>query len=286
MRRSINDMVKKITVKDITGMKGSGKKISMLTAYDASMAALLDNAGIDILLVGDSLAMVVLGLDSTVPVTIAEMLHHAAAVSRGTAKALVVADMPFGSYRVDLKETVTNGVCFLKKAGCDAVKVEGGIDVCEDVRGLVLAGVPVMGHLGLTPQTVGQLGGYKMQGQTLEAGRRLLADARAIEDAGVFAMVLECVPASLAAVVTRTVSVPTLGIGAGADCDGQVLVTNDMLGLFEKFTPCFVKKYLDLAPKISQAVASFKDEVSTGIFPDSEHSFSSAEDFAVLMDES
>ncbi len=278
-------MVKKITVKDIAGMKGSEQKISMLTAYDAPMAALLDNAGIDILLVGDSLGMVVLGLDSTVPVTMAEMLHHAAAVSRGAANSLVVADMPFGSYRVDLQETVTNGVRFLKKAGCDAVKVEGGIEVCEDVRGLVRAGVPVMGHLGLTPQSVGQLGGYKVQGQTLEAGRKLLADARAIAEAGVFAMVLECVPASLAAVVTRSVSVPTLGIGAGVDCDGQVLVINDMLGLFEKFTPYFVKKYFNMAPLISQAVASFKDEVSTGVFPDAEHSFSSSEDFSVLLDE-
>ena len=276
--------MEKITVKDIKGMKGGKRKITMLTAYDAPMATLLDNAGIDILLVGDSLGMVVLGLDSTVPVTMSQMLHHAAAVSRGTEKALVVADMPFGSYRVDCRETVGNGVRFLKEAGCDAVKVEGGVEVCEDVQALVRAGIPVMGHLGLTPQTVGQLGGYKVQGKTLETGRKMIADARALEKAGVFAIVLECVPASLAAVVTSAVSVPTLGIGAGVHCDGQVLVTSDMLGLFEKFTPSFVKKYLDLALQIREAVGSFRDEVSSGVFPDSEHSFASDEDFSVLLD--
>lgn len=279
-------MLKKITVKDIADMKGGKQKITMLTAYDASMAALLDNAGIDILLVGDSLGMVVLGLDSTVPVTMAQMLHHAAAVSRGTEKALVIADMPFGSYRVDLRETAANGVSFLKNSGCDAVKIEGGIEVCEDVQALVRAGVPVMGHLGLTPQSVGQLGGYKVQGKNIEAGRRLLADARCLEKAGVFAIVLECLPASLADVLTRYLSVPTLGIGAGVNCDGQVLVTNDMFGLFEKFTPCFVKKYLDLSPKLKEAVVNFKDEVNTGAFPGSKHSFSSDEDFSALLDES
>jgi 3-methyl-2-oxobutanoate hydroxymethyltransferase len=277
-------MKNKKTVKDIIDMKGGEKRITMLTAYDAPMAALLDSGGIDILLVGDSLGMVVLGLDSTVPVTMSQMLHHATAVSRGNTNGLVVADMPFGSYRVDLRETVTNGVRFLKEAGCDAVKVEGGTEVCEDVRSLVRAGVPVMGHLGLTPQSVGQLGGYKVQGKTLEAGRRMLADARDLEKAGVFAIVLECVPASLAEVITCSVSVPVLGIGAGVYCDGQVLVTNDMLGLFEKFTPCFVKKYLDLAPQIRGAVISFRDEVSAGVFPEPKHLFVSDEDFSVLLD--
>ncbi len=278
-------MAGKQTVKDILHKKGSERKISMLTAYDAPMAMLLDKSGVDILLVGDSLGMVVLGLDSTVPVTMDQMLHHATAVSRGAESALVVGDMPFGSYLVDSRETVRNGLRFLKEAGCDAVKLEGGRDACADVRALVRAGVPVMGHLGLTPQTAGQLGGFKVQGKTMHAGRRLLADARALEEAGVFALVLECVPGRLAEVVTRGTDIPTIGIGAGPHCDGQVLVTNDMLGLFEKFTPGFVKKYLNLAPQLKEAVTSFKDEINSGIFPASEHTFGTDEDFSALLDE-
>jgi 3-methyl-2-oxobutanoate hydroxymethyltransferase len=276
-------MAKKQTVKNILHMKGGKQKISMLTAYDAPMAALLDQSGIDILLVGDSLGMVVLGLDSTVPVTMEQMLHHATAVSRGTTSALVVGDMPFASYLVDPRETVRNGVRFLKEAGCDAVKLEGGLDVCADVRALVRAGVPVMGHLGLTPQTAGQLGGFKVQGKSLEAGRKLLADARALEEAGAFSLVLECVPGRLAEVVTRGIDIPTIGIGAGPHCDGQVLVTNDMLGLFEKFTPGFVKKYLNLAPQLKEAVTAFQDEINSGVFPAPEHTFGTDEDFSILL---
>ena len=276
-------MGKKLTVKDIRGRKGGEEKIAMLTAYDAPMAMLLDQSGIDILLIGDSLGMVVLGLDSTVPVTMEQMLHHAAAVSRGTASALVVGDMPFGSCLVDPRETVKNGLRFLKEAGCDAVKLEGGHNACDDVRALVRAGIPVMGHLGLTPQTAGQLGGFKVQGKSLEAGRRLLADARALEEAGAFALVLECVPGGLAEVVTRGIDIPTIGIGAGPHCDGQVLVTNDMLGLFEKFTPGFVKQYLKLAPQLKEAVTVFREEINSGIFPASEHTFGTDEDFSVLL---
>jgi 3-methyl-2-oxobutanoate hydroxymethyltransferase len=213
-----------------------------------------------------------------------QMLHHATAVRRGAARALVVGDMPFGSYLVDPVETVRNGLRFMKEAGCDAVKLEGGMAACDDVRALVRAGIPVMGHLGLTPQTAGQLGGFKVQGKSLAAGRKLLADARALEEAGAFAMVLECVPGELARVVTRAIDIPTIGIGAGPHCDGQVLVTNDMLGLFEKFTPGFVKKYLNLAPELKEAISSFKKEISEGAFPAPEHTFGTDEDFNKLLD--
>ncbi len=277
-------MAARTTVKDIEEKKGSSEKISMLTAYDAPMAALLDSCGIDILLVGDSLGMVILGLGTTVPVTMEQMLHHASAVRRGAGNALVVGDMPFGSYLVDPVETVRNGLRFMKEAGCDAVKLEGGTDACDDVRALVRAGIPVMGHLGLTPQTAGQLGGFKVQGKSLAAGRKLLADARALEEAGAFALVLECVPGELARVVTRAIDIPTIGIGAGPHCDGQVLVTNDMLGLFEKFTPGFVKKYLNLAPQLKEAVSSFKEEIAAGAFPGPEHTFGTDEDFNKLLD--
>jgi len=276
----------KRTVKDIMAMKQKGRKITMLTAYDASMARLLDESDVDILLVGDSLGMVVLGYDSTVPVTMDEMLHHARAVGRGARKALVVGDMPFGSYQVSVSEAVTNGVRFLKEADCDAVKIEGGEQMSDVIRALTRAGVPVMGHVGLTPQTAGQLGGFKIQGRDLDSARRMIADARALDRAGVFAIVLECVPGELAGIMTRSVAVPTIGIGAGPNCDGQVLVINDLLGLFEKFTPAFVKQYLNLAPQIKEAVASFRDEVTGGLFPAVDHTFGSQVDFTVLIDES
>ncbi|MCL7486676.1 MAG: 3-methyl-2-oxobutanoate hydroxymethyltransferase [Desulfobulbaceae bacterium] len=278
-------MVQKCTVKDIMAMKGQGRKISMLTAYDAAMARMLDDGGIDILLVGDSLGNVLLGYDSTVPVTMEEMLHHARAVSRGRVRALVVGDMPFGSYQAGLAEAVTNGVRFMKEAGCDAVKLEGGEEMCDVVRALTRAGVPVMGHVGLTPQTAGQLGGFKVQGRDIESARKMVADVKALAEAGVFGVVLECVPGELAAIVTRSVDVPTLGIGAGPECDGQVLVINDLLGMFGKFTPSFVKQYVKLAPQITGAVAAFRDEVENGIFPAPEHTFSSKTDFKILLDE-
>ncbi|MCW5212017.1 3-methyl-2-oxobutanoate hydroxymethyltransferase [Desulfobulbus sp. TB] len=273
----------KITVKDFREMKGSGHIISMLTAYDASMARLLDQAGVDSLLVGDSLGMVVLGYDSTVPVTMEEMLHHARAVSRGTEHALIIGDMPFGSYQVSVEQAIANGTRFLKEAGCDCVKLEGGKEVCAAVQGLVRAGVPVMGHIGLTPQTASQLGGFKVQGKTLEAARQLLADALALEDAGAFAIVLEAVPASLTKILSQKVSVPVIGIGAGPDCDGQVLVIHDMLGLFEKFTPKFVKQYCNLAPDIKQGVQTYLEELENRSFPGQEHSFALEEDFSNLL---
>lgn len=275
--------MKKITVKDFREMKGSGHVISMLTAYDASMARLLDQAGVDSLLVGDSLGMVMLGYDSTVPVTMEEMLHHARAVSRGTEHALLIGDMPFGSYQVSVEQTILNGTRFLKEAGCDCVKLEGGQDACIAVKGLTQAGVPVMGHLGLTPQTAGQLGGFKVQGNDMEAARQLLADALALEEAGAFAIVLEAVPSPLTKILSQKVSIPIIGIGAGPDCDGQVLVTHDMLGLFEKFTPKFVKQYCNLAPDIKHGVQAYLQEIQAKDFPSEEHSFAVQQDFSDLL---
>jgi 3-methyl-2-oxobutanoate hydroxymethyltransferase len=273
----------KITVKDFRALKGSGRRITMLTAYDASLARLLEQSGVEVLLVGDSLGMVVLGYASTVPVTMEEMLHHVKAVCRGTQQALVIADMPFGSYQVSSEQAVHNGLRFLKEAGCAAVKVEGGTEVCAAVRALVQAGVPVMGHIGLTPQTAGQLGGFKVQGKDLAAARTLLRAAKDLDQAGVFGLVLEAVPAPLAKLLTAAVSVPTIGIGAGPDCDGQVLVSNDLLGLFDQFTPRFVKRYLHLGPEIRKAVQSYIHEVEAGIFPDAEHSFASDQDLSSLL---
>ncbi len=277
----LQEIMKKKTVRHIQEMKGR-EKIAMLTAYDAAIAGLLDGCGIDILLVGDSLGMVVLGYESTVPVTMEEMLHHAAAVRRGSPNALVIADMPFGSFQVSPEQAVENGLRFMKEGGCDGVKVEGGGEVCRTVRALVRAGVPVMGHLGVTPQTAGLLGGYGVQGRKPEAARQMIADADRLVEAGVFSLVLECIPEELAQVISDRVAVPTLGIGAGIHCDGQVLVTNDLLGLFDRFTPHFVKKYLELAPMIREAVAGFRDDVRQGRFPGPEHSFSSDTDFSDL----
>lgn len=271
-------MTKKLTVADIRAMKATGEKIAMLTAYDASFARLLEVAGIDMLLVGDSLGMVVLGYDSTVPVSMEEMIHHAKAVRRGAPASLVVGDMPFMSYQVTIPDAILNAGRFMKEAGCDAVKVEGGQEICSTVSALVQAGIPVMGHIGLTPQTAGQLGGYKVQGKDLASARKQLADAKALEAAGVFALVLECVPATLAEMITKAITIPTIGIGAGAGCDGQVLVTHDMLGMFEKYIPSFVKNYSHLAAQIKEAVIEYKHEVKTMAYPDAAHSFTMKSD--------
>lgn len=276
-------MVKKLTVQDICRRQG-GEKITVLTAYDASFARLLDDTGIDVILVGDSLGMVLLGYESTVPVTMEEMLHHARAVKHGVQRALLVGDMPFMSYQVSVPEAISNAGRFLKEAGCDAVKLEGGLEVCDTVRALVGAGVPVMGHIGLTPQTASQLGGYKVQGKDLDSARKLLRSARALEEAGAFSLVLECIPEELAQVITAALSIPTIGIGAGRFCDGQVLVTHDLLGMFEKFVPSFVKTYVNLAPQIREAVTSFRDEVKSGAFPDVGRSFNMQLDVAQLLD--
>ena len=278
-------MDKKLTIQDIIVMKKNGEKISMLTAYDTSVASLIDASGIEMVLVGDSLGMVLLGYDSTIPVTMEEMLHHCSAASRGVKRAVLVGDMPFMSYQVLESEAITNAGRFLKEAGCDAVKLEGGTEMCDTVKAIVRAGIPVMGHIGLTPQTASQLGGYKVQGRDTESARKLLQSARDLETAGAFSIVLECIPSQLSEAITRAVSIPTIGIGAGKHCDGQVLVTHDMVGMFEKFIPSFVKKYVNLAPQIKEAVAAYHEEVKNGNFPSEEHSFNMELDVKSLLDE-
>ncbi len=266
-------MARRKTVAGIIEMKKAGEKITMLTAYDAAMAAMLHEADVDVLLVGDSLGMVVLGYDSTVPVTMDEMIHHASAVRRGSADAFVVGDMPFGSYQSGVRDAIVNGTRFLKEAGCDAVKLEGGLEVCETVAALVRAGISVIGHIGLTPQTATQLGGYKVQGRDIESARKMIEEAHALEKAGVFALVLECIPDELGKIVSEEIGVPTIGIGAGVHCDGQVLVTHDLLGMFDKFIPSFVKSYCTLAPSIKEAVLEYNSDVRSSKYPDKEHSF-------------
>ena len=272
------------TVADIRSMKAADTKISVLTAYDASMARMLHNCEVvDVLLVGDSLGMVMLGYDSTVPVTMEEMLHHAKAVRRGAPEAFIVGDLPFGAYQTGERDAVFNGMRFMKEAGCDAVKLEGGLSMCGVVRALVEAGVPVMAHIGLTPQTAGQLGGYKLQGKDFAAAGKLLAEARGLEQAGAFAIVMECIPAGLAKVITDEISIPTIGIGAGQHCDGQVLVTHDLLGMFDKFIPKFVKKYSELAPIIKDAVRQYAMEVKDGSFPGSEYGFAGQGNYSSII---
>jgi 3-methyl-2-oxobutanoate hydroxymethyltransferase len=273
------------TLAEIRSMKAEGKKISMLTAYDSSMARLLSSCGVDILLVGDSLGMVMLGYDSTVPVTMDEMLHHTKAVRRGAPDSFIIADMPYGANHTGKRDAVINGIRFLKEAGCDAVKLEGGLEMCGIVRALVDAGVPVMAHIGLTPQTASQLGGYKLQGKGLDDARRLLAEAKGLEEAGAFGLLIECIPEKLAQVITESIAIPTIGIGAGVHCDGQVLVTHDLLGMFDKFTPKFVKKYADLSPIIKESIQQYNTEVRAGSYPGTEHSFSSDSDYRQLLTE-
>lgn len=277
-------MAKKLTVADIRAMKATGEKITVLTAYDASFARLLEQVGIDMLLVGDSLGNVVLGYDSTVPVTMDEMLHHAKAVRRGAPGSLVVGDMPFMSYQVSVAEAIHNAGRFMKEAGCDAVKLEGGLEVCQTVSALARAGIPVMGHIGLTPQTAGLLGGYKVQGKDLASARKQLTAAKALEEAGAFALVLECVPAALAQAISEAIAIPTIGIGAGVGCDGQVLVTHDLLGMFEKFIPSFVKTYAHLAPQIKDALQAYKHEVKASAYPDEAHSFTMKVSLSEVLD--
>lgn len=268
----------RVTTATIREMKAEGKPITMLTSYDFSMAKMVDDAGIDMILVGDSLGNVVLGYDSTLPVTMDEMVHHVKAVCRGTSRAMVVADMPFLSYQVSKEEAVRNAGRFMKETGAQAVKLEGGQEVCKAVRKIVDAGIPVMGHLGLTPQSIHQLGGFKVQGKDESAARKLLEDALALEEAGVFSIVLECVPTPLAKMVTEKLRVATIGIGAGPYCDGQVLVIHDMLGLYPRTSPRFVKKYVQLHEHIAAALKQYKAEVEERAFPGPEHSFGMAEE--------
>jgi 3-methyl-2-oxobutanoate hydroxymethyltransferase len=270
---STQGKLNKITTAVIKDMKKKKEKVTMLTAYDYGTAAVVDEAGIDIILVGDSLGMVVLGYDSTLPVTMEDMIHHTKAVCRGAKRAMVLGDMPFMSYQVSVEDAVRNAGRFLQEAGAQGVKLEGGREVAEVTRRIASAGIPVMAHLGLTPQSVHQLGGYKVQGKSDAAAKRILEDAKILEDAGAFSVVLECVPTLLAKEITESLTMSTIGIGAGIHCDGQVLVINDMLGIFERFTPKFVKKYANLNLQIKEAVTQYIGEVRTGVFPDDAHSF-------------
>ena len=263
----------KLTVLDIRARKNSGSMITALTAYDYPWALLIDKAGIDIILVGDSLGMVVLGYEDTVAVTMDEMLHHTRAVSRAVNHSLVVGDMPFGSYNSSFEKAVENATRFIKEGGADSVKLEGGKNMAPVAAAIINAGIPVQGHIGLTPQTVSALGGYKAQGKSAEAARALIEDARALEDAGCFSIVLEAVTDQIAKMVTEAVSIPTIGIGSGIDCDGQVLVTHDMVGLFDRFTPKFVKQYVKINESINSAITSYKEDVETKRFPEKKHTF-------------
>ena len=264
---------RKVTVPDIVQMKRDARKITMMTAYDVAFARLVDQAGIDITLVGDSLGMVMLGYPTTVPVTMDDMVRHAAAVSRGTKHALLVGDMPFGSYQAGRDDALRNASRFLKEAGVDAVKLEGGHEVADTTRALVENGIAVMGHVGLTPQRVAQFGGFKVQAKSADAAHRLIDGCVALEQAGCFSIVIESVPAPVAALATERVGIPTIGIGAGPDCDGQVLVLHDVLGLFGDFKPKFAKRYAELGPIVVDALQRYDREVRDGTFPDAEHSF-------------
>jgi len=270
-------MENEITIKDILAMKGK-RKITMLTAYDYPLASLIDRAGIDMILVGDSLANVVLGLDSTTKVGMQEMLHHAKAVTRAVKHALVIGDMPYDSYQVNPEKSVENAARFINEAKCDAVKLEWFDRCLEVTERIIQAGIPVMGHIGLTPQTAEKTGGFKVQGKDAEAAQRLIEQATALEKLGCFSIVLECVPDKIAGMITQRLKIPTIGIGAGVYCDGQVLVVHDMLGLFERYTPKFVKKYINLSALIAKAIEEYKNEVIQGRFPGQEHSFTIKEE--------
>ena len=264
----------RVTIEQIKEMKQRGEKIPMLTAYDYSTARLIDESGVPLILVGDSLGMVVLGYETTIPVTMEEMLHHTKAVVRGAKRALVVGDMPFMTYHISRDEALRNAARFIQEGGAQAVKLEGGENVAETVRHIVSCGIPVMGHIGLTPQSVHQLGGFKVVGKTVEMATKLLKDAKALEEAGAFAIVLELVPSQLSKLITEEVSIPTIGIGSGKDCDGQVQVISDLLGLYTEFVPKHAKQYAKLGEIIKKAVGQYISEVQTGAFPTTKESYS------------
>jgi 3-methyl-2-oxobutanoate hydroxymethyltransferase len=264
----------RVSINDIKEMKAKKEKIVMLTAYDYSTAKLVDEAGIPLILVGDSLGMVILGYESTIPVTMDDMIHHTRAVVRGTKQSMVIGDMPFMTYHTSTADALHNAARFIQEGGAQAIKLEGGVTVADTVKRIVECGIPVMGHIGLTPQSVHQFGGHKVQGKTPEAAERLLKDAQALEQAGAFAVVLELVPAPLAKLVTQKLSIPTIGIGAGPDCDGQVQVISDLLGLFSDFVPRHAKQYAKLAGSIKTALADYISEVKDGKFPTSQNSSS------------
>ncbi|MDL2266629.1 3-methyl-2-oxobutanoate hydroxymethyltransferase [Desulfovibrio sp. OttesenSCG-928-G15] len=263
----------KNTVRTFADAKIAGKKMTMLTAYDYSIAKLMDEAGINAVLVGDSLGMVTLGYEDTLEVTVEDMIHHSRAVARGLKNALLVTDMPFMSYQVSVEKALENAGRIVKEGRAQAVKLEGGLEIAPQIAAMVRASIPVMGHIGMTPQSVNAFGGFKVQGRKEAEAQKILDDARAVEEAGAFAVVLECVPAKIAARVTKALTIPTIGIGAGPDCDGQVLVWQDMLGMFSDFTPKFVKQYAKLGEQARAAFARYIDEVQSGEFPAKEHAF-------------
>lgn len=263
----------KNTTTTIMQMKGTDKKISMLTAYDYTTAKLFDEAGVNTILVGDSLGNVILGYEDTISVTVDDMIHHSAAVARGAKNALVVTDMPFMSYQASVYDAVMNAGRIMKEGRAGAVKLEGGVDICPQIEAIVKAGIPVCAHLGLTPQSINAFGGYKIQGKTEAAARKLIEDAKAVEAAGAFAVVLECVPAKLAKLVTESISIPTIGIGAGADCDGQVLVNQDMLGMFSDYVPKFVRQFAHVGEIMKDAVKQYIEDINSGVFPAEEHTY-------------
>jgi 3-methyl-2-oxobutanoate hydroxymethyltransferase len=264
---------KKVTVLTLRQKKQQGQPISMLTAYDYNNAMILDEAGIDSILVGDSLGMVVLGYETTLPVTMEDMLHHCKAVARGAKNALLIGDMPFMSYQVSVEDAVRNAGRFLQEGGMDAVKLEGGRERAEAVRAIVQAGIPVMGHVGLTPQSIHKFGGFRVQGNRAVAAKQIVEDARIMQEAGCFGIVLEGMPEKLGRLISQRLEIPTIGIGAGAGCDGQVLVLNDMLGMFDRFKPRFVKAYANLNAVISDAARAYKAEIESHIFPEPEHTY-------------
>ena len=263
----------RISINTIREMKQKGEKITMLTAYDYVTAKLVEEAGIPMILFGDSLGMVVLGYESTIPVTMEEMLHHTKAVVRGTSKALIVGDMPFMTYHLSTEQALQNAARFIQEAGTQAVKLEGGVTVADKVKRIVDCGIPVMGHIGLTPQSINQIGGYKIQGKTPEVAARMLDDAKALEQAGAFAVVLETVPTALATLITEKISIPTIGIGAGVGCDGQVQIINDIMGSYTGYIPKHAKQYAKLVDIMSNAISQYHEEVTTGQFPTDENSF-------------
>lgn len=264
---------KKFTVRDFKAFKVRGEKIAMLTAYDYSMAKLLDDAGVDNLLVGDSLGMTMLGYENTLQVTMEDMIHHTKAVRRGTKNAFLIADMPFLSYQITVEEAVRNAGRFVREALADAVKIEGGVEMAETIKAIVRAQIPVVAHIGLTPQSVNVFGGFKVQGKRLEQAKKLIEDALAVQEAGACAIVLECIPAKLAKMISEKLEIPTVGIGAGPDCDGQVLVIQDMIGMFKTFTPKFVKQFASVGEQIEAAAEAYIREINSGEFPGPEHTF-------------
>lgn len=263
----------KKTISTFKDAKNNNEKLSMITSYDYSMAKLVDEAGIDGILVGDSLGMVTLGYENTLAVTIDDMIHHTKAVNRGAKNALIVADMPFLSYHISIEESIKNAGRLIKEGNAHCVKLEGGIEIIDKVEAIIKAQIPVMGHIGLTPQSINMFGGFKVQGKTINQIQKLIDDAKALEEAGVFAIVLECMPEKIAKIITECVSIPTIGIGAGKYCDGQILVVNDMLGMYSDFTPKFVKQYKNLKEDINEAINDYITDVKKGDFPEEKHSF-------------